>query len=270
MPSAPVRSFPISRVRLNRAGGRLPGPRPALLARAKEIFGTFARHLVSIEPPADPAPIENPWQRYWGGTYGPELKQWLLRPVFTELEKAGKIGDLIVDIGSGAAPVTRFLQPKAGRKRILVDIAADNTRSVDEQKIRLDAEKVGEPGALSFRKAVLRVCGFLGLDPEAGANTGGADTIVFSDLLNYVDFRKVLLGFAGYLKPEGRIIVVNLPMRGNHSLFSEKGLKDNRQLYRFFDEHHFEIEHKSLPKRPPGETDESEELIVLVARMCRE
>ncbi len=94
------------------------------------------------------------------------------------------------------------------------------------------------------------------------------DTIVFSDTLNYMDFRKVLSGFAKYLKPDGRIIVLNLPYRGNCSLFSEKGLKDNRQLYAFLEEHQFEIEHKAFPKRPRNETDESEELIVLVARKC--
>ncbi len=45
-------------------------------------------------------------------------------------------------------------------------------------------------------------------------------------------------------------------------------LKDNRQLYAFLEEHHFEIEHKAFPKRPRNETDETEELIVLVARKC--
>jgi hypothetical protein len=49
--------------------------------------------------------------------------------------------------------------------------------------------------------------------------------------LNYVDFRKVLSAVAKYLKPDGRIIILNLPYRGNRSLFSDKGLKDNRQLY---------------------------------------
>jgi hypothetical protein len=86
--------------------------------------------------------------------------------------------------------------------------------------------------------------------------------------LNYVDFRKVLSGFAKYLKPDGRIIVLNLPHRGNRSLFSDQGIRDNRQLYAFLGEHHFEIEYKAFPKRPRNETDESEELIVLVARKC--
>ena len=175
---------------------------------------------------------------------------------------------MIVDDGSGASPVTRLLKAKPGRKWVCVDIAADNSRLPDELRIRLDAEKIGQFGTLSFRKALLRVCEFLGIDPQAEAKTERADTIVFSDMLNYVDFRKVLHEFAKYLKPGGRIIVFNLPNRGNGLLFSDNGLKDNRQLYAFLEEHHFEIEHKAFPKRPRNETDESQEPIVLVARKC--
>ncbi len=211
-------------------------------------------------------PISTPWQRYWGGTYGIELKQWLLKPVFERLETEGKLGDIIVDAGSGAESVTRFLRPKPGRKRILIDIAADNTTAVDEQKIRLDLEKVAEPGALSCRKALLRVRKFLALNGEA--NPARADMILFSDVLNYVDFRKTLRGFSNYLKAGGRLVVVNMPSRGNERLFSEQGLKDNRQLCRFLEENHFEIELKSFPKRSRGVTEEAEELIVLVARKC--
>jgi hypothetical protein len=53
-------------------------------------------------------------------------------------------------------------------------------------------------------------------------------------------------------------------------LFSDKGLKDNRELYAFLEEHRFDIEHKAFPKRPRNEKDESQELIVLVARKCVE
>lgn len=218
----------------------------------------------------DPNPWQhaNPWQQYWGESYGPELKQRLLKPLFAKLEREEKIGNLIIDVGSGASPVTQLVETKPGRKRVCVDIAADNIGSLDELRIRLDAEKIGQLGTLSFRKALLRVCAFLGINPQAEAKTERADTIVFSDMLNYVDFRKVLHGFGKYLKPDGRIIVFNLPNRGNGLLFSDSGLKDNRQLYAFLEEHHFEIEHKAFPKRPRNETDESQELIVLVARKC--
>ena len=210
----------------------------------------------------------NPWQEYWGESYAPELKQRLLKPVLDRLETEEKIGNLIIDIGSGASPVTRLLKTKPGRKRVCVDIAADNGGSLDELRIRLDAEKVGQFGTLSFRKALLRVCAFLGVNPITNKKAERADTIVVSDTLNYLDFRKVLIGFAKYLKPDGRIIILNLPYRGNRSLFSDKGLQDNRQLYIFLEENHFEIEHKAFPKRPRNETDESEELIVLGARKC--
>ena len=208
----------------------------------------------------------NPWQEYWGETYAPDLKQWLLKPLLDHLEKEGKVGNMIVDIGSGAHPVTRLLVARPGRKRICLDIAADNGESVDELRLRLDAEKIGQLDRLSFRRAWLRTCSFLKIDPRKDAEIRRADTVVISDTLNYVDFRKVLSGLASYLKPNGRIIILNLPYRGNQSLFSDLGLKDNRQLYPFLEEQGFEIEHKAFPKRPRNETDESEELIVLVAR----
>ena len=235
-----------------------------LFLRGKEAYEAHVRERE--ERRRAQALAWNPWQPYWGEPYGLDLKQWLLKPVFEEMESAGKVGDLIVDVGSGARPVTRFLEARPGRKRIFVDVAADNSGSGEEQKVRLDVENVGDLGALSFRKALLRVCRFLGIAPEAEGIATGADMMVFSDLLNYVDFRKVLGGFANYLKAGGRIVIVNLPMRGNQSLFSEKGLKDNRELYRFLDESGFEIEHKAFPCRDRRATEEAEELIVLVAR----
>ncbi|MGB8354111.1 MAG: hypothetical protein WCD79_09515 [Chthoniobacteraceae bacterium] len=208
------------------------------------------------------------WHDCWGETYGPDLKRHLLEPLFSNLEAEDKIGSLIMDVGSGAVPVTRLLQPKPVRKRICVDIAADNAASPDELRVRLDIGKLGQPTSLAFRKASLRICAFLGINPATKTATDLADLMLFSDVLNYVDFWTVLHESAKYLKPGGRIIVVNLPHRGNQSLFSDKGLKNNRHLYACLYEHHFEIESKAFPKRARNETDESEELIVLVARKC--
>jgi hypothetical protein len=83
----------------------------------------------------------NPWQEFWGEIYGPELKKHLLGPVFKRLEAEDKIGDLIVDIGSGAVPVTQLLKPKANRKRICIDIAADSARTEDSLRIRCRKSK---------------------------------------------------------------------------------------------------------------------------------
>jgi SAM-dependent methyltransferase len=214
----------------------------------------------------EPAWDYTPWQAFWGAPYGLDLKRWLLKPVFERLEAEGKVGDVIVDIGSGAQPVTQFLPKRSGRKRICVDVAGDNRSVGDMQTLRLDVEKVAEPGSMSVRKALLRACRFLEMAPDEASGEQRADLMVCADLLNYVDFRKVLGGFSRYLKPGGRLVVVNLPMRGNQELFSEKGLKDNRLLCEYLEEQRFEIEHKAFPCRPKGTTDEADELIVLVAR----
>ena len=173
------------------------------------------RPLVGQQAPRE----TNPWQEYWGESHAPELKRALLKPVFDKLESEEKIGNVIVDIGSGALPVSRLLKSKPDRKRVCVDVAADNGQSSDELRLRLDAEKVGQTGTLSFRKALIRVCAFLEIDPETVEKTEHADAVVVSDMLNYVDFRRVLSGFSKYLKPGGRIIVLNLPHRGNRLQF---------------------------------------------------
>jgi len=260
MPTAPTSSLYDSRSPLERFAQRLRSG----LCRAGETWKVWMQPRPRISWDASPA-LCRTWQQCWGESYGPELKRWTLQPVFDELDEQGKIGELIVDIGSGATPVTRLLRTEGGR-RILVDIASDNGRSGDEQRIRLDVETVANPATLSFRKALVRVCRFLQIDPKSQADAGRANTIVISDLLNYVDFSSVLRGFANFLKPGGRFIISNLPMRGNEALFCEKGLKNNHDLYRFLEEERFEIEHKSFPCRARGETEESHEFVVIVAR----
>jgi hypothetical protein len=206
------------------------------------------------------------WDTNWGASYSPELKRRMLGPMLAQMDKEGKIGDLVVDIGSGAAPVSKLLPSTAERKLILIDIAAKNQASPDSQFLRLDAENIAQPDSLSYKKALVRVCRFLAMDARSPVRAERATTLVFSDILNYVDYRHVLGGFAGFLKPEGRIIIVNLPSRGIREEFSEKGLKRNDDLCAFLGDQNFSVEYKDFPCRPKDATDESEELIVLVAR----
>src|SRR5260370_39727279 len=91
----------------------------------------------------------NPWQEYWGESYGPQLKQRLLKPVFDKLETEEKIGNLIIDVGSGASPVTQLLKTTPARKRICVDIDDDHVGSLDDLRFRLDAKKVARFARLS-------------------------------------------------------------------------------------------------------------------------
>jgi hypothetical protein len=209
---------------------------------------------------------DSPWDTNWGASYSPELKRRILGSLFEQMDKQGKIGDLVVDIGSGATPVSKVMPPAKGRKFILIDIAAKNRTSSESAYIRLDAEKIVRPDSLSYKKALVGICRFLSTDARSPVREERATTMVFSDILNYVDYRQVLSGFAGFLQANGRIIIVNLPSRGIRDEFSAKGLKANDELIPFLAEQNLAIEYKDFPCRPKDGTDESEELIVLVAR----
>jgi hypothetical protein len=209
---------------------------------------------------------DNPWEENWGASYSPELKMYLIDSVFKRLDTEGKLGNLIVDIGSGASPVSKLMHSTPDRRFIFIDVAGRNWVSLDTQRIRLDAENITRPDLLSYGKALIRVCRFLNTEPRAQAREERATAMVFSDILNYVDYRNVVSGFANFLKSGGRIIIINHPTRGIRGRFSEKGLKKNDGFYAFLEEQNLEIESKDFPCRPDGETDESEEMIVLVAR----
>jgi hypothetical protein len=213
-----------------------------------------------------PVAGENRWDSNWGESYSAELKRRLLGPVFERLESENGVGDLVVDIGSGAQPVSKSLPMRTGRRFILLDIAAKSGVVGDSLHLRADVESVARSQSLSSRKAIVRICRFLGRNSRAAANPEIATTLIFSDILNYVDFRRVIGGAAKFLRPGGRVIITNLPARGIREEFSPNGLKTNESLYPFLEDAGFEIESKEFPCRPEGATDESEELIVLVAR----
>jgi len=206
------------------------------------------------------------WERNWGETYSADLKRHMLGPIFERLEREGNVGNVVVDVGSGASPVTKLLPPAPDRKFVFIDIAGANMRTENTQGIRWDARKISRPDSLSYRKALLRVSEFLGHDPRDNCQEPPATAIVFSDFLNYVDFREVIAGFARFLKTGGRLIIANRPNRGIKEEFCERGLKNNADLCAFLAERRLEIESKEFPYREEGETEEAEEMMVLVAR----
>ena len=190
---------------------------------------------------------KSPWEPHWGRAYDPETKRNLLEPIFEELESAGKIGNVVVDVGSGAHPITKLLSSKPARKIIAVDIVGENGEMFDRRQIKFDAEKIDAHGTLSYKKALLRVSRFLGVNPRAETNKEHADTIIFSEILNYVDYQRVLGGFSKYLKPGGRLIVINRPGRGIWQFFHERGVKNNKDLFNFLEDHNFDVEYKESP-----------------------
>ena len=153
------------------------------------------------------------------------------------------------------------------RCRLLLSVCSFPSKAM--RKACLWGRTITHPESIGYCRALLRVCRFLGRAPRSFGREEEATTILFSDILNYVDFRKVVGRSAEFLKTEGRIIIVNLPGRGVREEFSENGLKKNEDPYHFLEERNLAIESKAFPCRYRGVTDESEEMIVLAARKRR-
>ncbi|MFH1586559.1 MAG: hypothetical protein ABID38_01740 [Candidatus Diapherotrites archaeon] len=135
-------------------------------------------------------------------------------------------------------------------------------------EIQADIERL-ELDSPDQKKRMALIAEFLGLDPKKKA--APVDSILFSDILNYIDFRTVVSSLSKYLKPGGRIIILNKPGRGISERFSERGVKENSELIEFLDNKNgFEIEHltphHNAEKYPQRQDVAKLGFIILVAR----
>lgn len=92
----------------------------------------------------------------------------------------------------------------------------------------------------------------------------GADLILFSEILNYVDLRSVMFGFDQGLKPGGYMVIANLPTRGWPGLFSDMGCKTHDELIGFVKS---TLGHDVVVQNYPwGPTDDYEGFMVLASQ----
>ena len=194
----------------------------------------------------------------------------VLGPLLGELQDEGKIGELVVDVGSAYLPISQHIPGK--HTLITIDYAGRATTAsmpilhADTVHIPYDAQNVARQGSFDNKKALVKVAKLLGTDPRNTRNAECADTMLFSEILNYVDFRSTLLGFSRYLKPGGRFIIFNMPGRGYGERFAEKGVKNNTELRDFLTENGFAIEKAVFPRHVrPDDWDDSG-MVFLVAR----
>ncbi len=220
-------------------------------------------------PPKIKTPAERKefWQDKWDQRWNYNLrsKAVMLLPRFRALDNEGKIGDVVVDVGSGPAPMSGFMPEKDTRKIITVDIAegASPLQVGDTTHVSYDLEDLGKRG---FRTGMiaLQLQDFLGIGDLRGASSEQVDTMLISEVLNYVDFRKTLGELAKYLKKNGRFIIFNRPHRGRTEEFSEKGAAEgNKQIVDFLSENGFEIEEVTYTGQ---ESDSEHRFMLLIAR----
>ncbi len=172
---------------------------------------------------------ESPWDQHWGMEYDPSLKRDMTRKFIAAAEECGQIGERVVEVGSGICPLTRLLQKH--HQLIHIDIAGHTSKVGNKLHLRLDAEQLLDRQSHSTRKALGLIARFIGVDAQD--TKPPIDSFFFSDILNYIDWQKVLAEANRYLKPGGSFVIFNKPGRGFPPLFSSEGLKDNTLLLDF-------------------------------------
>jgi SAM-dependent methyltransferase len=182
------------------------------------------------------------WARQWGSGYSPDFKMSEIRPLVEQMERAGRLGQRILDVGSGKVSADGSPYPVEGKKIVRLDIGTpEQLRVIDGiLELQCDIERFSAEEAMKAAEHV-------------GAQTPlrAFDAIFFLDILNYVDSRETLGRFLELLDDGGRIIISNFVNMGVTLLFSEKRPRTNRELLEQVVAGGMRIEHLNHPPYYP-------------------
>lgn len=231
-------------------------------------------------------PQRRRWEDFFGQeAYDPRTKKQTLRPLMEQMDKKGILGNVIVDAGSG--PLHQAAQypgqpmeerrgvyyPTEGKKIIRIDVGAGKSQLQEDGRFLLlnaDLEELERP-VLANRRHWARVRQFLGMARDQRGKQV-ADTMLLSDILNYVDYRKVLADLEEYLKPEGRFVIRNTPGRTvKADLLHPRSPQSSHEVRNWLSRNGFQIEHfqHGLEQHDFGRIDENlmhSDPVILVAR----
>lgn len=208
-------------------------------------------------------PNDYMWTFHEGRVYDyDELKKPYVVPV---IESLSYITDLpvAIDIGGGNLSIVhsaRLPRPRYFRTAT-VDLAArPHGLEPINPTIKAGIEEIVGSIDDSASKQLLD---FL-TDCAENDQSTGADLLVYSEILNYVDFRSTMRWFDAHLKPGGFTVIANLPTRGWSNLFSDLGVKSHAELIDFVRE---ELGHEvAVQEYPWGATDDYEGFMVLATQ----
>lgn len=166
------------------------------------------------------------------------------------LDQRGGLGSVIMDVGSCDGSITRFVDPQ-GKKIIDISIEYpgeaervpfDNPVRHERLRIGMDIEALLEDTVLEgkLRRAIVDYFG-TELSEE---NKECVDTMIFSQILNYIDYKKVLRHLSQFLRPKGQFIIYDLPRWGHTEKFAPDSVafKSLDELRKLLQELGFEIE----------------------------
>jgi len=209
-----------------------------------------------------------------------------------DLDRYGRLGARILDAGSGSLVMVESIQrgrieekaveagsfyPTEGKKVVRVDLGAPYLfrRQGPILELQADITDLDLDRASQLRRLAI-LASHLGFD--ARSERPLFDTILLSDVLNYVDHRATISALHRFLAPGGRLVVHNTPGKGWPGLFARDDvlLKDNRDLISHIRSLGMRIEHLTsvsllhthtiAPPYPALQSARPTERLTLVAR----
>lgn len=212
----------------------------------------------------------NLWREKWGNTYDRDFKRKVMGNLLERMSIKGRIGQVVLDVGSGKEPVSKLIpEPK---KVITIDVGGTLALPGNNLHLQYDFEDLSQKREPISSQATDEIAKFLGREPQEIRQNPWADTIIMADILNYVPYEATLNTSSKLLRPGGRIVIFNKPGRGySKDLFSENGLKINSELFEEIEINALEIEYRDFPWEMPGEEEfRDETMVVLVAKKMLE
>lgn len=136
---------------------------------------------------------------YGGGAYG-SLRAGNLR----YKDRSSNEVDLILDVGCGLGTLSDYLHGPQRDAYMGIDLsqqAVEKARSIRSSTSTTAASGAGEK---PLKEAQFQQSDALGFEPPTGTQYG---TIVFNEMLYYVDHKKVMKYYSQFLKPGGIMVI---------------------------------------------------------------
>ena len=205
------------------------------------------REIITGEPGSIP-PEDRAWtwREHQESPFAVEEKSIYLGPKIVQMSQQGLLGRNVLAVGAGDRGPTAFLDRYCigSHKIIDVDLLGPEKEGPDLLRLVFDVEKAlsdRAPEQAETRSAINRICGFLGNPDQSQPRK--INTLVLSDILNYVDFASVIRFLEQFIVPGGRIFISNQINRTcDERLLSLAGLQSNEKLIGLLKELGYEIE----------------------------
>ncbi len=169
-------------------------------------------------------------------TYSQELKEQISIPYIQGLEKRGKVGNTIIDWGSGFNPLSSHLAWT--HSYITVDAVSGSDSFAWEQKIIFDMGKLAISESFNISVFEQKLQKILATETVESS----VDFMIFSEILNYVNTKKILTYADKILKPWGSILIINELDRGLYRHFDRHRISNNETLLKVIKNLNFEID----------------------------